>query len=75
MKGQGAFGPASHLAERVERFLDGLCIRPQRRRIEERDLWEVWIPDTKLVVWYRFNESELEVVRFWHTSQNRQGGP
>ena len=75
LKRQGAVGPALEMAERVERFLAGLCIRPLRRHIEERDLWEVWIPETKLVVWYRFDELELEVARFWHTSQNRQRAP
>lgn len=75
LKQQEAFGPAAELAERVERFLAGLCVRPHRRHIRERDIWEVWIPDTKLVIWYRFTDNELEVLRFWHTSQNRQKAP
>ena len=75
LKQPEAFGPAARLAERVEQFLASLCARPNRRRIPERDIWEAWIPDTKLVVWYRFTDVELEVVRFWHTSQNHQRTP
>lgn len=75
LKQQEAFGPAARLVERVEQFLAGLCLRPHRQHIPERDIWEVWIPDTKLVVWYRFTDEALEVLRFWHTSQNRQKVP
>ena len=72
----GAFGAADRLIDTMESFLtDQLCVRPRRRSLQERDLWEVWIPGTKLVLWYRFNDAKLEVVRIWHTSQDRQGSP
>lgn len=38
-----------------------------------RGLWEVWIPRTRLVVWFRFTQDELQVVRVWHASQDREG--
>jgi plasmid stabilization system protein ParE len=43
--------------------------------IEHRDLHEVWIPRTKLVIWYRIKPDAIEVARVWHTSQDRQLAP
>lgn len=37
--------------------------------IKHRDLYETWIPDTKLVIWYRIKNDSIE---FWHASQDRQ---
>lgn len=39
--------------------------------IGHRGLWEIWIPRTRLIVWYRFTDDELQIVRVWHTSQDR----
>jgi plasmid stabilization system protein ParE len=40
--------------------------------VTHRDLWECWVPGTRIVVWYRFTDFELQIVRIWHTSQDRQ---
>jgi len=41
------------------------------RYLAERDLWETWIPRTRLVIWYRFSDDELILLSVWHTSQDR----
>ena len=41
------------------------------RRLKERDLWEMWIPRTRLVLWYRIESERIVVVTVWHTSQDR----
>jgi hypothetical protein len=58
---------------RVETFLAKTLAEYPRNGclIVERQLWETWIPRTKLVVWYTFSEAELVVLTFWHTSQDR----
>ncbi len=70
---QGAFEAAERLVGRVEAFLaDFLCFHPASGRyISERGLWEIWIPRTRLVLWYRFTDRELQVIRIWHTAQDR----
>lgn len=70
---QGANVAASALSARVEQFLAGMILAWPRagRYIPERDLWEAWIPRTRLVVWYRFTDDELVVLTFWHTAQDR----
>ena len=40
--------------------------------LEHRDLWEFWIPRSRLVLWYRFTDVELQIVYIWHASQDRQ---
>jgi plasmid stabilization system protein ParE len=39
--------------------------------IPKRDLWETWIPGTRLVVWYQIRREQLYVVTVWHTAQDR----
>lgn len=70
---QGAFRPAEALALRVESFVSRFLIQYPRggRFISDRDLWEIWIPGTRLVLWYRFTDEDLDVVRVWHVAQNR----
>ena len=29
------------------------------------------MPGTRLVVWYRFTEEELQIIRLWHAAQDR----
>jgi plasmid stabilization system protein ParE len=41
------------------------------RKIPERELWESWIPGTRLVAWYDFGDDELIVIAIWHTSRDR----
>ena len=43
--------------------------------LDYRGLWETWIPRTRLVLWYRFTDIELQVPRIWHTSQDRRSAP
>src|SRR6266446_5509325 len=46
------------------------------RRLEERDLWEIWIPKTRLVLWYRIEQERIVIATVWHTSQDRSAkGP
>ena len=65
---------ADNLAVRVESFLTKtLATYPRTgRHITERDLWETWIPNTRLVAWYVFTDSELTVLAIWHTAQDRR---
>ena len=71
--GKETWPPAEDLKIRVDEFLSlTLANYPRNGRfIAERDLWETWIPGTKLVVWYTFTDDELVAITFWHTSQNR----
>ena len=52
---------AQHLAEfpRTGRQLPGL------------DIWETWVPRTKLVLWYRIEADHIAIATVWHASQNR----
>jgi plasmid stabilization system protein ParE len=74
---RSAFRSAEQLADRTEGFLsDFLAAYPRTgRRIPQRDLWEIWIPGTRLVLWYRFTDTSLDVVRIWHASQKRDADP
>lgn len=64
---------AVELDERVRSFLTGsLASFPAiGRPVGHRDLWETWVPRTRLVVWYRFDETTVEVVAVWSTWQKR----
>ena len=41
------------------------------RQVPNRDVWETWVPGTRLVVWYRFTDTELQVIHIWHSAQDR----
>ncbi len=71
---QGANRAATHLAARIERFISStLAAFPRTGRfIPERELWESWIPGTRIVAWYVTDE-ELVVITFWHSAQDRLG--
>ena len=70
----GATRAAHRLERRLTSFLNNTVARYPRTGtfIAQRDLWESWVPDTRLVIWYRFTAHELQVVRVWHASQDRQ---
>ena len=72
--GSNVQSEASDLEKRVRLFLlNHLAEFPATgRRLPHRGLWEFWIPSAKLVLWYRFTDSELQVVHVWHSSQDRQ---
>jgi plasmid stabilization system protein ParE len=68
---------AERLSGRVRSFLrDFLTVYPGTGVfLDYRGLWETWIPRIRLVLWYRFTDTELQVARIWHTSQDRRSAP
>ncbi len=74
---RNAHRPAEQLANRTEGFLrDFLAAYPRNGKyIPDRNLWEAWIPGTRLVLWYRFTDTHLDVVRIWHASRDRDADP
>jgi plasmid stabilization system protein ParE len=64
---------AERLRIRAMDFLSNHLAHAPRagRRLEERDLWETWIPRTRLVLWYRIEHERILIVTVWHTSQDR----
>ena len=74
---RGAVNAAERLAARIKSFLrDFLTVYPATGVfLEHRGLWETWVPRTRLVLLYRFTDTELQVVRIWHTSRDRRSAP
>jgi plasmid stabilization system protein ParE len=68
-----AFDAAERLRVRVMGFLSNHLARFPRtgRRLKTRDLWEMWIPRTRLVLWYRIEQELIVVATVWHASQDR----
>lgn len=62
---QGSFEAADRLLARVEDFVaQFLALHPKTGAfLTHRDLWETWVPQTRLVLWYRFTDSNLEIAR------------
>jgi len=73
----GAVDAAERLSARIKAFLrDYLAVYPATGIfLDHRGLWETWVPGTRLVVWYRFTDTELQVARIWHTAQDRRSAP
>ena len=73
----GAVDAAARLSARIKAFLrDYLTVYPATGIfLDHRRLWETWVPRTRLVVWYRFTDTEVQVARIWHTAQDRQSAP
>ena len=71
---QGAGRAGRRLEQRLIHFLQNTIVRYPRSGtfVAHRDLWETWVPHTRFVIWYRFTTDELQVVRLWHSSQDRQ---
>ena len=69
----GAEVAAERLRARVMTFLSKHIARFPRtgRWLDDRNLWEMWIPRTRIVLWYRIEREHIEVVTVWHTAQNR----
>ena len=65
---------ARRLRERIMSFLkDTLSRFPGiGRPVGHRELREMWIPGTRVVVWFRVSGDCLEIARFWHSAQDRQ---
>ena len=74
---RGAVDAAERLSVRIKAFLrDFLTVYPATGVfLDHRGLWETWVPRTRLVLWYRFTDSELQVARVWHTAQDRRRAP
>jgi plasmid stabilization system protein ParE len=75
LQAAGAPGAAERLSQRIMFFLEKHLARFPRtgRWLRDADLWEVWIPGTRLVVWYRLSNDVVVVVTVWHASQDRSG--
>jgi plasmid stabilization system protein ParE len=63
------------LKARCDAFFETFLAHHPRtgKHIADKDIWETWIPGTRLVAWYRFTSEELQIVRIWHTAQDRGG--
>jgi len=68
-----AISAAVRLEARCTSFLETFLVaHPSTGKfVAEIDVWETWIPGTRLVIWYRFTSDELQVIRIWHSSQQR----
>lgn len=68
-----ALQAARALENRVRVYITGtLCRFPfVGAYIAERDVYESWIPGTRIVVWYKVFEGEIVIAMIWHTSQRR----
>lgn len=73
LRDSGAVDTADRLRARVMDFLSNHLARFPRtgHQLENRDLWEIWIPRTRLVLWYRIEHERIVIATVWHTSQNR----
>jgi plasmid stabilization system protein ParE len=73
-----AFDAAEWLRSRIMNFLSNYLARYPRsgRPLGHDDLREIWVPGTRLVLWYRIEEDCVLIATVWHTSQDRrQTGP
>ena len=70
---QGAASTAIRLESRLVAFIERVLANHPRTGVQvaERGLWESWVPGTRIVIWYRFTRDELQIVRIWHTSRDR----
>ena len=73
LRDAGAADAAERLRRRVMDFLSNHLAHVPRtgRRLGDHELWEMWIPRTRLVLWYRIETERIVVATVWHTSQDR----
>ena len=73
LRAQGALRAADDLRRRVMQFLSRHVADYLRtgRYLPDRDLWEMWIPRTRLVVWYRIEPDHIAIATVWHSAQDR----
>ena len=65
---------ASRLKLRCDAFFEKFLSHHPRtgKHIAEKDIWKTRMPGTRLVVWYRFTEDQLQIIRIWHSAQDRE---
>jgi plasmid stabilization system protein ParE len=70
----GAEAAAERLRARVLSFLLNHVARFSTLRSSPRGArsLEMWIPRTRLVLWYRIEADRIEIATVWHTSQERR---
>ena len=70
---KGAITAARRLEQRLTSYITNTLSRFPRsgNYITHRALWECWVPGTRLIVWYRFTTEEMQIVRVWHSAQDR----
>lgn len=68
---------ARDLERRLVAYIDQTLVFAPRsgKHLAHRGLWEIWVPRTRLVLWYRFDHDTLEIARVWHTAQDRSSDP
>jgi plasmid stabilization system protein ParE len=64
---------ARRLKVRIMTFLNHTLAAYPRigTAVGHRGLYEVWVPKTRIVVWYRIAGETIQVARFWHAAQDR----
>jgi plasmid stabilization system protein ParE len=74
LRNEHANQAADDLIDSFEWFIDTVLVTfPTMGQLTERDdLFETFIPDTRLVIWYVFNSDILTIVDIWHESQDRK---
>ena len=73
---QHAEAAARRARVRITSFVANFLSRHPRagRRLAEKRIWEIWIPRTKYVLFYRLEPGDiLRVLALYHTSQDRSG--
>jgi plasmid stabilization system protein ParE len=71
---RNALQAASRLKLRCDIFFETFLSRHPRtgKHIAEKDIWETWMLGTRMIVWYRFTAAELQIIRIWHSAQDRE---
>lgn len=70
---RGAPQAARTLHRRVHSYITGtMCRFPFLGRfVPGRDVYETWIPGTRLLLWYTVSDTEVTIAMVWHASQDR----
>ena len=72
LRSKGANQAANEFGRRVMQFLTRHLAEFPRsgRHLADRDLWETWIPRTRLILWYRIEPDHVAVATVWHSAQD-----
>jgi len=71
---KGARRAAVEARKRITSFIAGFLARYPRtgRLIADRQIYEIWIPRTRYVIFYRIEPGDaLRILALFHTSQDR----